>query len=146
MQVRSSVVGVLARPWWLPPVLLVSVAVHQLWLARSADLNAWSGGGFGMFATTDAWGRRHLHATAIHPGLRRELDVPVHLRETARAAMALPTESRLRALARALAPYADPADGPLEAVSVQVFRKRYEPLTLTPSGEPIAAVREAIER
>lgn len=132
----------------LPAALLVVVALHQIWLARTAQLNAWSGGGFGMFSTTDAWGRRHLHAWALWEGARRELEVPEALREAERHALALPDERRLRALALALAEIeadAEPVAGPPAAIEIQVFASRYDPETLGPSGEPLAALSVPIE-
>lgn len=126
----------------LPAALLVVVALHQIWLARSAHLNAWSGGGFGMFSTTDGWGRRHLHAWAVWEGARRELAVPEELREAERHALALPDEQRLRTLGLALAEIeadAEPEAGPPESIEIQVFASRYDPATLGPSGERIGA-------
>jgi hypothetical protein len=132
----------------LPALLLVVVGLHQLWLARTAQLNAWSGGGFGMFSTTDAWGRRHLHAWAVWDGARRELDVPGALRHAERRALALPDERHLRRLALALAELeadADPQAGPPEAIEIQVFASRYDRETLGPSGELLAALSVPFE-
>jgi hypothetical protein len=122
----------------MPAALLVAVALHQIWLARTEQLNAWSGGGFGMFSTTDAWGRRHLHAWAVRPGAYRELEVPDELRRLERRALALPDERRLRALALALAEReadAEPEAGPPASIEIQVFASRYDPDTLGVSGE-----------
>jgi hypothetical protein len=127
----------------LPAVLLVALALHQIWLARTEQLNAWSGGGFGMFSTTDAWGRRHLHAYALWPGVRRELEVPEELRSEERHALALPDAARLRALALALGEIeadADPEAGPPESIEIQVFATRFDPDTLAPSGELLAGL------
>jgi hypothetical protein len=33
----------------VPGGVLIVVALHQLFLAQTADLSPWSGGGFGMF-------------------------------------------------------------------------------------------------
>jgi len=88
-----------------------------------------------MFSTTDGWGARHLHAYALRPGLRRELALPDELLEPVRRALAAPTEARLRALAEALAEQPSPDQGPLEAIELQVFARRYDPATLAPSGE-----------
>lgn len=80
------------------------MALHQVGLAQRAGLSAWTGGGFGMFSSTDAWGRRHLHAFAIAAdGTRRELPIPELLGSAERRALALPDERRLRTLALALA-------------------------------------------
>lgn len=119
------------------------MASHQVWLARTADLNAWSGGGFGMFSTTDAWGRRHLHAWAVRPGERRELEVPYELRHEERRALALPDARRLRELALALAELELDAEPEAElpvSIEIQVFATRFDPETLGPSGELLAAL------
>jgi hypothetical protein len=120
-------------PWlrYLAPALLVAVACTQLWAARATGLSPWLGGGFGMFSTTDSWGRRHLHAWAISPGVRREIDVPPEAGCLARAALALPTSGRLRGLAVALA--ADVARD-VEAVEIQVWAPRFDRETLAPSS------------
>jgi hypothetical protein len=128
----------------LPAVLLVAVAATQIALARTASLSPWSGGGFGMFSSTDTWSRRHLHAWAIRPGLRTELEVPDDLREDERRALALPDGPQLRALAARLAAIereqGDPDAAPLEAIALQVWRVHYDARTLAPSGEMLAAV------
>ena len=54
--------------WFLPSALLILVAVNQVWLAYSEDLSPWKGGGFGMFASTDTSGARHLHPWSSGPG------------------------------------------------------------------------------
>lgn len=127
-----------ARLSALPALLLVVVAIAQIALARTAHLSAWSGGGFGMFATMDSPARRHLHAWAIRPGLRSELEIPDDLEMPARRALALPIESRLRPLAATLARIeeeeGDPDAAPLESILLQVFRVEYD-AALAPSGE-----------
>lgn len=120
--------------WFLPTILLASVALHQLWLARTQNLSPWSGGGFGMFSTTDAGGNRHLHAFARYPGIRRELALPLRLEDTVKRALALPSESRLRALARTLVDPPDPDWGVPVTVAIQVWGTRFDPETLEPEG------------
>ena len=55
------------RAWaqWLPSLLLVSVALHQVFLVHHTQLSPWLGGGFGMFSTTDVGTARHLHALVL---------------------------------------------------------------------------------
>jgi len=133
----------------LPPLLLVAVAMAQIAAAKTGTLSPWLGGGFGMFATTDSWSRRHLHAEALRPGLREELDVPDFLRDEVRRALALPNERHLSVLAHELAALeaeqGDPNAGPLEAISIRVFRLRFDRATLAPSGEPIASFELPVE-
>ncbi len=119
----------------LPLALLVSVGGWQIYLALGADLSAWSGGGFGMFSTTDAGGNRHLHAFAIYPGVRVELPTDSAPRDVVLRALTLPDEPRLRALAEVLTDPPDPTWGRPSMVEIQVFRTRYDPETLAPRGE-----------
>ncbi len=118
----------------LPPLLLIAVALHQLWLAERFELSPWCGGGFGMFSTTDGWGTRHLHAVALSPAFRTSLAIPPELDEDVRRALALPTEQRLRALARALADHAPHDIEPPETIHIDVFARRHDPETLRPEG------------
>jgi hypothetical protein len=113
----------------------VAVALHQLWLVPRERMSAWCGGGFGMFSTTDGWGTRQLHAVARSPAFRTSLEVPEHLTEEAKRALALPTEARLRALAWALAAQAPRDLEPPEAIRIDVFARRHDPETLAPRGE-----------
>jgi hypothetical protein len=123
-------------------VLLAAVACVQIALARGAGLSPWLGGGFGMFSTTDAWGRRHLHAFAWRTGLRRELRVPPG--PAVRRALALPTDDHLRALAAELARMPGPDEAPLEAIEIQVFARRYDPVTLAPADVPLRSLRTRV--
>jgi hypothetical protein len=125
----------------LPALLLVVVALSQVGLSRSAHLDAWSGGGFGMFSTTDAWGRRHLHVFSLAPGLQRELALPSSLRDEVRGVLALPSEARLRAFAVRIADAIPDEDGGREALSLAVYATRFDPETLAPSGVPLRAIR-----
>jgi hypothetical protein len=133
-----------ARLRALPALALVAVAVAQIVAARTGTLSPWLGGGFGMFATTDSWNRRHLHAVALRPGLHEELALPDFLKVEVRRALALPNERHLAALARELerldAEHGDPDAGPLEAIAIRVYRVRHDRDTLAPSGEPIASL------
>jgi hypothetical protein len=131
-----------APPRWCEPppaLLLVAVALHQIFLGAHRGAGSRSGGGFGC-STTDGWGARHLHAFALRPGLRRELELPRELIDPLRRTLALPTEPRLRALAETLASLPTPDQGPLEAIEIQVFARRYDPATLAPSGELLRGV------
>jgi len=127
-------------PTRLPALLLCVVALHQIWLAQHAHLSPWNGGGFGMFSSTDAFARRHLHVWLVAPGFRQELDVPSGLREEMRRALALPTDARLRAFGeRLLAAY--PEASRAEALTLTVYATRFDPRTLVPSGVPLRSLR-----
>ena len=123
----------------------MAVALHQLWLVPRERMSAWCGGGFGMFSTTDGWGTRRLHAVALSPAFRTSLDVPDELSEDAALALALPSEPRLRALARALAAHAPSDLEPPEAIRVDVFARRHDPETLAPRRELLRSLEVRLE-
>jgi hypothetical protein len=129
----------------LPPLLLVAVALHQLWLVPRERMSAWCGGGFGMFSTTDGWGARRLHAVALSPAFRTTLAVPDALEEEARRALALPSEARLRALARAFAAQAPHDLEAPERIRIDVFARRHDPETLAPRAERLRSVEVLLD-
>jgi hypothetical protein len=117
----------------LPCWLLLLVALQQIVLVRTADLSPWLGGGFGMFSTTDGRSNRHVHLYVEHPGFEREVWVPADLLDLERRARALPSDANLRALARAIE--IPPSDyGAPHTLLVQVWKTRFEPLSLIPSS------------
>jgi hypothetical protein len=134
-----------ARASALPAWLLVVVAAAQVVAAKTGPISPWLGGGFGMFATTDAPSRRHLHAVALREGMREELELPEELAQPVRKTESFPSQRRLRALAREIAAWVretdDPHAAPLEAIAITVYRVHFDRDTLAPSGEPIASLR-----
>jgi hypothetical protein len=126
--------------WYLPAALLIATACTQLWLALSAGLSPWSGGGFGMFSTLDAGGSRHLHAIALRPGIRRELAIPDSLDEEVLRALTLPSDGRLRTLALAFAKLPNPDAGPLTAMEIQVWAQSFDARSLSPYGTLLRSI------
>ena len=138
------------EPWGrrlrlLPCAILIGVALHQLVLSQEMGLSAWSGGGFGMFSTTDAAGARHLHAFVIRPGIVREVRPPRSLEGLVKRSLAQPSDARLRALARALVQVPTPDYGPPSGVRVQVWSTRFDPETLAPSTRIVRALELSVE-
>lgn len=131
---------------WLPPALLIAIALNQLRLVYTSDLTPWCGGGFGMFSTTDGRSARHLHAYAMSPGLVLELEVPIELGQRAAAALALPGEARLRALAADLAPKPGSELEPPESLRIDVFATRWHRATLAPTGALVRSVEVPLAR
>jgi hypothetical protein len=148
---RDRASAVLVRPPWahrlriLPSALLILVASQQLLLAHTSGLSAWSGGGFGMFSSTDAGGRRHLHAFVLRPGLRREVRPPPSLAEQVRRSLTLPSDANLRALAAEIADVPTPDYGPPTAVEIQVWHTRFDPEALTPRGRILRAIEVPLD-
>jgi hypothetical protein len=128
----------------LPCLLLIAVACHQIVLSRSSAMAPWSGGGFGMFASTDAGATRHLHAFVRRPGLRREVQVATSEADRVRRMLTLPTESRLHSLALTLADIPTPDHGPATAVEVQVWHTRFDPKTLTPTSQILRSLEVSL--
>jgi hypothetical protein len=116
----------------LPAALLVAVALAQIALARHAALSPWLGGGFGMFASTDGWGRREVRAVALREGMRRPLAPMRDAPAASRRAAALPSEAHLRALARELAGLPGRDEAPLRAIELEICGVRFERDTLEP--------------
>jgi hypothetical protein len=93
-----------------------------------------------MFSTTDGRFSRHLHAYGLSPGLRIELELPIELEARVQAAVALPSEARLRALARDLAPYAESEFESPASIRLEVFATRWDAATLSPTGMLLVAL------
>ena len=127
-------------PYWLPAVLLTLVAVNQLRLAGTVALSPWSGGGFGMFSTTDSPGNRHLHAFVQNEGIRREVTIPSDYADRVRRATTLPTRRRLGALAADLALLESGGRINWDEIELQVWAVDYE-TTLLPNGRMVTRER-----
>lgn len=117
---------------WLPCILLVVVAVHQIAAARFADLSPWKGGGFGMFSSIDSKSTRLLRVYAVDAeGQRRELD----LEQVSRAENRLrnqPSESRALALARLVLRGLDEEErAVVEEIDVELWKLTLDPGTTT---------------
>jgi hypothetical protein len=125
---------------------LAIVATYQLYLAATVGLSPWSGGGFGMFSTTDAGANRHLHAFVLRPGIEREVAVPETLEALERRTLTLPSDANLRALALALADLPTPDHGAATGVRIQVWRTHFDPITLAPVGGIHRSLKISIER
>ena len=117
---------------YLPIILLIFVALNQIRLAKTSSLSPWWGGGFGMFSSTDSRGTRHIHAYAIRPGIRRELEIPSYLAQLERKVLTFPSESNLEKLAVELADVPTPDEGPLEAIEIQIWATYFDRDTLEP--------------
>jgi hypothetical protein len=98
-----------------------------------------------MFSTPDAPRRRHVHAYSISPGVRREIVIPDHLRDTALRAAALPTETYLTRLAAELAKIPSPEHGTARSIIIQVWKTEYDPAALIPSGSMIRSLEVPLE-
>lgn len=115
----------------IAPLVLIGVAVNQHILASTQKLNAWKGGGFGMFATVDSATERAIFAYGItrdgtiindptEPGLGA-LDI---YSDKGQRAIVMPDDDTLRNLAlSSLSYYQDPANvmaGREEIVGIRI--------------------------
>jgi hypothetical protein len=91
----------------------------------------------GTASSPARWATRHLHIFAIRSGVRRELAIPLSLREKVERVLTLPSDAQLQALAHQLAEGPTPDEGPLEAIELQVWATQFDPDTLAPSSAPI---------
>ena len=116
----------------MPVVLLVVVALNQVRLVYSDDLNPWSGGGFGMFSTSDTVADRHLHVYALSPAMRREHLPPEDLEEEVLRALTLPSDRRLRKLNQLLRERLGIAS--TSDLELQVWSRHYDADNLLPES------------
>jgi hypothetical protein len=140
----------LLRSWerwvrFVPALLLVGVAAHQVFLANTAGLSPWSGGGFGMFSTTDAGAARHLHAFVIRPGIQREARIPEAMKDWAQRVATFPSDANLQAFALALADLPTPDHGPATSVRIQVWHTEFDPVGLAPIGRILRSLEVSLQ-
>ncbi len=112
-------------PW----ILLVAVALSQIYLSRVRHLlNPAKGGGFGLFSTVDKLENRIFRARLIGQGPETPVG-PESPSDVAacRAAMALPTEGRLRSAALRFLDKEYPPS--VEGVRVEVWKTTFDPAT-----------------
>ena len=129
----------------LPVALLVAVAAAQIWLASTAALTPWCGGGFGMFSTLDSRSARVVRAVALGDGWEAGLAIPPELADAERRAAALPSEARLERLALDLAPFApDDLDAPA-ALRVEVYTTEFALEDLRPRAVAVRALEVPLD-
>ena len=121
----------------LPGAVLVALACAQIALAFGADLSPWKGGGFGMFATNDHGGFRHVRVYAVRADGEERLELPAEVERAELRAAWLPSDGMLRRLADALARAGAAPDA--RALRVEVWRAEFD-AGLRPTQVRIAAL------
>jgi hypothetical protein len=119
--------------------------VNQLWLAQHGRLSPWSGGGFGMFSTTDSPAHRHLHAFVANESVMREVRLPEAWQERVLRVTTLPSRERVAALASDIAALESGGAVRWDQVTVQVWAVDYDPVTLVLSGRLLRSERVDID-
>jgi len=122
---------------WVPPVLLIVVAVIQVSLAQTVDLTAWKGGGFGMFSTLDHGAYRGVDILIDAPDRSESLEIPSSLETAAARAAACPTDGLLRALAEGVAAREQRYQRAVSRVTVTAWRTDFDRGTLQASERPL---------
>ena len=86
---------------WLVSLILIGVALVQIYLAMTVNLTPWKGGGFGMFAAIDSSAMRVIQAEGLDQnGQILTLDLVNALdKQTWRRIRALPRQSDLEEIA-----------------------------------------------
>ena len=112
-----------AASWrtWLPAALLLSIALVQIVLVRTAALTPWKGGGFGMFAAVDGGAVRSMRIQVDGPDRSERLDVPLSLELDAARAEALPIRPFLARLAERVAAREVRQGRPVTRVTVEAW-------------------------
>ena len=129
----------------IPPALLVAVALNQLRLVHTDDLDPWKGGGFGMFSTSEGSSARHTHVFISESGREFEFDLPDDLEETEDRVLVLPSEAWLAAFASEIADSAATETPALTAVRIEVWQTRLDPVELTPRSERMRDYRTEVD-
>lgn len=120
-----------------PLVLLIAVAAVQVVLARTVDLTAWKGGGFGMFSTLDHGAYRRVDIVLDAPDRSEALAVPESLEVSATRAALCPTEWLLRKLAEGVVARERRNVRPVSRVTLKVWRTEFDRATLHASEQPL---------
>ena len=129
--------------WWssrsrlLPPLLLTVVALLQIVLARTADLTAWKGGGFGMFSTLDHGAYRGVDIVVDGPDRSESLEIPPSLEIAAARAAAFPVDWLMRDLAQGVAAREKRYERAVSRVTLTAWRAEFDRAALRASERPL---------
>ena len=129
--------------WWssrsrlLPPLLLTVVALLQIVLARTADLTAWKGGGFGMFSTLDHGAYRGVDIVVDGPDRSESLEIPPSLEIAAARAAAFPVDWLMRDLAEGVVARERRYERAVSRVTVTAWRADFDRAALRASERPL---------
>lgn len=122
------------------PLLLVCVALLQVYRVNTLDQSSWSGAGFGMFATIDNETYRLIRGYVVEPAGEQRVVLPGELTRQAFEVRVVPTDSRVRALAEAWRERAAVGDQPF---AVEVWTLDFD--SDTPSLTATAHTRMVVE-
>jgi hypothetical protein len=121
----------------IPPALLAVVAVGQFALARTGDMTAWKGGGFGMFSTLDHNAFRRIDVVIEAPDRSEGLEIPPSLEIAAARATAYPADWLLTRLSEGVVAREQRNQRPATRVTTTVSRTDFDPATLHAVERPV---------
>ncbi len=149
MKTAGSSADDLARRDWvfaaLPALLLIVVALHQIWLVHSDQLDPWKGGGFGMFSTTQGVNARHSHIFVTEGGEESEIEVPDDLEDEEYRLLSLPTDARFEVFAEELSEYLPDDTSEPASLRIELWFTEYD-ADLTPETSLVREFRREAAR
>ena len=110
---------------WIAPIVLIVIAFAQVTLAKTASLCPWKGGGFGMFATTDATAVRRVRVFIERPTSVEEQKIGPLQKTRATQAKLFPSDRLLAELALAVVNREQSYKRPVNAVRLEVWRTEF---------------------
>src|SRR5262245_51540109 len=110
---------------WIPPIILMVVALAQITLAKTGELCPWKGGGFGMFSTNDVTDARSVRVLVERPATSDELEIEPDFRIRATQAKLFPSNRLLTRLALAIVNHEQSYKRPVNAVRLEVWRTEF---------------------
>lgn len=121
----------------IPPLLLLLVAGIQIYLAKTANLTPWKGGGFGMFSTNDGNANRFLRIVVSGPQRSEELLLQGNLEDLAARVQMFPGDNQLTELAKGILQDQHKKKLPADTIYIEVFRTEFKKDTLQANTERI---------
>jgi len=136
---QSAIRNPQSRRWrvWVPVIVLIVVSIVQVFLAKTASLSPWKGGGFGMFATTDGTAFRHVRVFVEAKERSEELEIAPSQEMAAARAELFPSDRMLIRLAQTVVARERRYGRPVEIVRIEVWRTEFSPGFLNATNRPL---------
>ena len=115
---------------YLPTLILVVVALSQIYFVNFKDLSPWYGGGFGMFSTSDVGTNRRFVVYVYSEGIKRELTIPHKLGKLSTEVANFPIRSRINKFVSELLIFKDINSNEISHLELQLFKRKFDKLTL----------------
>ncbi len=115
--------GRLLLAGYVPALILSFVALNQIRLAKTTDMTAWKGGGFGMFSTVDRPRARQVRCNLVGGNNDVPLAIPAELSDLSESVKTNPTGRKMKRLGRRIADTVEDRLPGLETVRVEVWKR-----------------------